>query len=138
MSRKPGRPENLLTRFMSHVIKTDGCWEWIGCKSGGYGRIWVKKENRQVKSLAHRISWEMFRGPISNNLFVCHTCDNPPCVNPDHLWLGTKSDNTIDMWKKGRARPNFNIWKHGRYMTPKLIREHTLKSGGNYNRTTNV
>jgi hypothetical protein len=86
-------------RFWPHVHKTDTCWLWTsGCNEHGYGRI---SHNRRME-LAHRISWMLHNGSIPKGLFVLHRCDNPPCVNPDHLWLGTYTDNARDMAAKGR------------------------------------
>jgi hypothetical protein len=80
-------------------IKTveSGCQEWQGQRNpDGYG--WFKE--RQT----HRLAFERANGPIPPGLLVCHSCDNPPCCNPDHLWLGTVADNTRDMLAKGRGR----------------------------------
>jgi hypothetical protein len=78
----------------------DGCWTWNGATLGdGYGVIGHGK-SKVVR--AHRLSWEMAKGTIHDGMFVCHHCDNPPCVNPDHLFLGTALDNTRDMDNKGR------------------------------------
>jgi hypothetical protein len=90
-------------RFWKHVNKTDGCWIWTGAHDrGGYG--WFKDHKSRR---AHRVSWELFNGPIPEGLFVCHICDVRDCVNPDHLFLGTNSDNMRDMRRKGRG-PDFS------------------------------
>lgn len=90
-------------RFWSKVDKTDTCWNWTGALSkGGYGQIWVREHHRPI--IASRVAWELHRGGIADGLFVCHHCDNPRCVRPDHLFLGTISDNNKDAGKKGRSR----------------------------------
>lgn len=91
----------LADRFWSKVDKTGDCWLWMGCiDSKGYGSIGIKTRTARV----HRVSWELCRGTIPKGLFVLHTCDNRPCVNPDRLFLGTNTDNMKDMVLKGRAR----------------------------------
>jgi len=92
---------SLLDRFEEKIerIPECGCWIWMGSSAlWGYGQIWVV--NRVM--VAHRASWEMFNGPIPKGMCVLHKCDTPPCVNPYHLFLGTKSDNTQDMLSKKR------------------------------------
>lgn len=75
------------------------CWEWTGCRSPkGYGLFGLDGKTR----LAHRLAWETVHGRIMEGLFVCHKCDNPPCCNPGHLFIGTSADNIRDMFAKGR------------------------------------
>jgi hypothetical protein len=81
-------------------IPIAGCWLWVGAtNSSGYGHTTIS----YVYRTAHRISWEVHRGPIPKNMLVLHKCDVPSCVNPDHLFLGTNFDNMQDKVKKGRA-----------------------------------
>lgn len=92
-----------IDRLLSKVNKTDTCWIWTAHKDRkGYGRLMVRDGDRYVPRLAHRLVYEHLCGPIPDSLFVCHSCDTPACVNPEHLWLGTNRDNAYDMIKKGR------------------------------------
>jgi hypothetical protein len=92
----------LLARFWGRVRFSDGCWEWTGFRNRhGYGVITAE----QVKWLAPRLAWTLSRGPIPDGRHVLHHCDNPPCVRPDHLYVGTPADNSRDAWERGRAVP---------------------------------
>lgn len=96
---------NIEKRFWNHVgTKEKGkCWNWIGCTGrGGYGVLSTLRNLAGIK--AHRLSWMIHYGNIPDGLFVCHACDNPGCVNPDHLMLGTTIANTIDAYKKKRLK----------------------------------
>lgn len=97
-------------RFFSYVKKSKNCWNWTGAKgSFGYGIFHIPDTSRGSIG-SHRYSWQIHYGKIRNGLFVLHKCDNPPCVNPEHLWLGTPKQNTADAIKKGRLAK----WeKHG-------------------------
>jgi hypothetical protein len=88
-------------RFWAKVQKSDSCWVFTGTLVKGYGIIGRCDHTRNY-AYAHRLSWELHHGPIPKNLCVLHHCDNPPCVRPDHLWLGTIADNNRDMSQKGR------------------------------------
>lgn len=88
--------------FLSYVIRGDGCWLWQGrLDADGYGRM--KYDGKYYR--AHRLSYELTYGQPPDSLYVCHTCDNPRCVRPDHLWLGTAKDNFDDSYAKGRSTP---------------------------------
>lgn len=97
--------EQRVANFWTRVVKANGCWGWngargafVGKKGAGYGVMRFQTFNVQ----AHRFSWEIHNGPIPDGLLVLHTCDNPPCCNPDHLFLGTYLDNARDRDSKGR------------------------------------
>jgi len=84
--------------YWSRVNRTENCWNWDGAKRGPYGGLhW---DNKHL--LAHRVSWQLANGEIPEGMCVCHKCDNPLCVNPEHLFLGTKTDNNKDRDSKKR------------------------------------
>lgn len=101
-----GTTRPLEERFWEKVQKTPGCWPWRGCVDR-YGTISVGTRAEGNRD-AHRVSWEIHYGPIPKGMCVLHSCDNRPCVRPDHLFLGTKKDNSEDAKKKGRIRWNTN------------------------------
>lgn len=99
------QPKPVGQRLMARVLipkeRLDECWTWTGRpNSGGYGTLRVGG----VSTPAHRASYETYVGPIPAGLKVLHRCDNPPCIRPSHLFLGTRADNVADMLAKGRAR----------------------------------
>jgi len=101
-----------------------GCWEWTGGKAKGYGTISVGGHNR----LAHRTIWEAAHGNIPTGLWVLHKCDNPACINPDHLFLGTAKDNAIDCIRKGRGLGGGLGERHARAKL-KVKDVHMIRSG---------
>jgi len=115
------------------IIKgKDECWEWSGTKDGhGYGKIsMLGRGYSPVK--APRVSWVLHYGAIPDGMYICHICDNPSCVNPQHLMMGTPKDNTQDMWQKGRD--NHVSWGNAwaRKLTPKdVVRIREIASVGN-------
>lgn len=101
---KPGpKPKSIEERFWSKVVTNPGeCWEWAGSKHRhGHGQIYIGAGT--PAQYAHRVSWEIHKGPIPKGVVVRHSCDNPGCVNPDHLELGTQADNVRDMVERGRG-----------------------------------
>ena len=114
--RKPTK-EQILERIFP--ITESGCWIWMGVVSSKYPRF--------NNHLAHRMSYEVFKGSIPEGLCVCHRCDIPLCVNPDHLFLGTVRDNTYDMIVKGRkwigvSRRKSDGLPSGSKLTPEKVK----------------
>lgn len=92
------------------IKEPDDCWEWQAGFNGRYGSF--------NNGYAHRFSWELHNSKIPDGMYICHTCDNPKCVNPNHLFAGTQKDNMQDMVKKGRCyQLNSKTCKHGHEWT---------------------
>lgn len=111
IARKGGKPymgrtaEQVKARILATILITEnGCWEWQQgrTQAGGYSALSWKGI-----SPGHRVSYTVFVGPIPPGMFVCHKCDNPPCINPEHLWADTPHENNADMTRKGRAKRAF-------------------------------
>lgn len=95
----PVRGRSIKDRFWTKVRigGLDDCWPWLaGIHPAGHGMF--------DKQYAHRFAWAYTHGPIPKGLCICHHCDNPPCCNPRHLFIGTQADNVRDMWNKGRGQ----------------------------------
>jgi hypothetical protein len=108
------RIEPLVVRFWEKVDRSggsDACWPWVAsCDAKGYGHIGIA--GKTVR--ASRVAWELSNGPVPDGLFVLHNCpdgDNPTCVNPAHLWLGTHQDNMRDRERKGRTARGERGWR---------------------------
>lgn len=102
-------------RFAAKVVASDSCWEWTAAVSQfGHGRVRFRGRD----AMAHRVAYEIAKGPIPDRMFVCHHCDNPRCVRPSHLFIGTHDDNMRDMAEKGRSRTGSKPHSHCKYGHP--------------------
>lgn len=120
-----GLDRRAIDRFWSKVSKSTGCWLWSGTlQQKGYGTLMVDNERHSV----HRIAWTLHFGPIPHRLMVCHSCDVPSCVNPNHLFLGTNSDNMRDAAQKHRlhAQRHPDLYRGDRNMRATVTAEIVL------------
>lgn len=106
------------------------CWNWQGCKRSGYGRLMIgsRTEGTRRSVSAHRYAYEIFIAAIPKGLYICHRCDNPSCVNPEHLFIGTQQENVNDREAKGRNKiPRLSGERHPKaklsYEKVRLIRD---------------
>lgn len=109
------RTDKYLERRFDEKVKfgkSDECWEWLGWRLDGYGRM---RWRGRVQG-AHRVSWFLMYGEIPDGMLVLHHCDNRGCVNPDHLFLGTNQDNIDDRERKGRG-----VWPINRYLQKRRL-----------------
>ncbi len=107
--------DKALERFFAKVNKTDTCWLWTAALNfpNGYGLFGVPGGNGKTIT-AHRMSWIIHNGAIPDKMYICHRCDVKSCVNPDHLFLGTQSDNINDSVSKGRFHRNTSGERNGK------------------------
>lgn len=109
-------------RFWGHVRKTSKCWLWQSTLSKkGYGAFGLGPRTAHKVLAAHRVAWRLTHGDIPMGLQVCHSCDRPSCVRPDHLFVGTAADNSRDMMQKGRDQRNGAKWNAR--LTAKQVRQ---------------
>jgi HNH endonuclease len=116
----------LFHRLLTHFVRNPftECWIWQGSLRGGYGEC--------AEGLVHRVSYELFVGPVPDGLCVLHTCDTPTCYNPDHLFVGTRVDNVHDMIAKGRAAYPAMIAKLHAEKLPDGRSKHAVMLGTKY------
>lgn len=100
-------------RALDKTLIGEGCWEYGGkIRTDGYGSVWIQNGTKEgTTALAHRVVYEGMVGPIPEGMYLCHHCDNPKCVRPDHIFVGTDADNKADMYAKGRHPHGETHWK---------------------------
>ena len=100
-------------RALDKTLIGEGCWEYGGkIRTDGYGSVYINNGTKKgTTALAHRVVYEGMVGPIPEGMYLCHHCDNPKCVRPDHIFVGTDADNKADMYAKGRHSHGETHWK---------------------------
>lgn len=121
--------ESVLIRFHKKYVvdSISGYWNWIGAKQKGYGCMRIKENGVWIMQRMHRFSYEIHRHVITDGLFCCHKCDNKACINPEHLFLGTHTDNMQDQTNKG---------KHPESKKTHCPKGHVYDEINTYNRTS--
>lgn len=104
--------------YLARVVRKEGCWAWTGNTDGfGYGLVQLGRG--EPRTGAHRVSWRLHKGAIPDGMQVLHRCDNPPCTNPEHLFIGTALDNSRDASQKGRLSVPAKAWLGTRVVCPR-------------------
>lgn len=112
---------DLINRFRDKFVKlgVNSCWEWVGARTSlGYGHITVEG----VRQYAHRVSYAIHTGAVNSDTHILHSCDNPSCVNPNHLSAGTSRDNMLDKERKGRGNHKRGEGNHSKLTTADVVR----------------
>lgn len=126
-----GAPLHDVLRHIGWTVTPSGCWEWNGYRSQGYGRLRGKPVTR--------IMWESVTGEsVPSDMHMCHKCDNPPCINPDHLFVGTRSDNMRDMVDKGRHPYVKGERNHSAKLTDEQVAEIRARYSGAWGEYTEL
>lgn len=131
-----------IERFLSRITRGDGCWEWRGHKlPDGYGLLPLRRNGKQRSVLAHRVAWTIANTEIPPGKIVLHACDNPSCVRPDHLSVGTYKDNAREAVERNRrnfVRPLKPTCKYGHILTDGTFYVNRSKRGSGWVRMCKI